>query len=173
MIKALSSADALETKIQALIITLGAVTEYLPFTSASAISWRYLDITDPHLILVILKKTKKIIDNKGIVSAIAYRTTSILVSDCILTDSWERELLAFVAEGRSAKCDRMAMAIGDDAEEKMLGTFIAGINDGLFYGDNASQIHDFFKFVTMSVTTRTKSQNPDIIPEARELYEYL
>ena len=173
MIKAFSSADTLETEILVSIITFGPVTEYLPFTPASAISWNDLDITGDTPIGATLKKAKEIIEDKNIVPSRAYRPTVVLVSDGNPTDSWKRALQAFVGEGRSSKCDRMAMAIGDDADEEMLGAFIAGTNNKLFHADDASQIHDFFKFVTMSVTTRTKSQNPNIIPVATDLYDDL
>ena len=59
------------------------------------------------------------------------------------------------------------MAIGADADEAVLGRFIEGTPNGLFYSENAKQMRDFFKFVTMSVTIRTKSQTPNVIPEAK------
>ena len=90
----------------------------------------------------------------------------VLVSDGGATDTWEKPLNAFVSDGRSAKCDRLAMAIGADADEAVLGKFIEGTPNQLFYAENAKQLRDFFKFVTMSVTIRTKSQTPNIVPEA-------
>lgn len=48
----------------------------------------------------------------------------------------------------------------------MLGRFIEGTSNQLFYAENAKQLRDFFKFVTMSVTIRTKSQTPNNVPEA-------
>ena len=60
----------------------------------------------------------------------------------------------------------MAMAIGADADEVVLGKFIEGTKNSLFYAENAKQLRDFFKFVTMSVTIRTRSQTPDVLPEA-------
>jgi uncharacterized protein YegL len=58
------------------------------------------------------------------------------------------------------------MAIGADADEAVLGKFIEGTSNRLFYAENAKQLRDFFKFVTMSVTIRTKSQTPNNVPEA-------
>ena len=58
------------------------------------------------------------------------------------------------------------MAIGADADEAVLGSFIEDTSNQLFYAENAKQLRDFFKFVTMSVTIRTKSQTPNNVPEA-------
>jgi uncharacterized protein YegL len=75
----------------------------------------------------------------------------------------------FINNGRSKKCDRMAMAIGKDADENVLKRFIEGTEHELFYANNAAQLHEFFRYVTMSVTTRSQSQNPDDIPADSDL----
>ena len=96
MIKAFSSADTHETEILVSIITFGPVTEYLPFTQASAISWKDLDITGGTPIGATLKKAKEIIEDKNIVPSRAYRPTVVLVSDGNPTDSWKKALQTFV-----------------------------------------------------------------------------
>ena len=106
------------------------------------------------------------IEDKDVIPSRAYRPTVVLVSDGRPGDSWENPLQAFISEGRSAKCDRMAMAIGADADEVVLGKFLEGTMNSLFYAENAKQLRDFFKYVTMSVTIRTKSQTPNVLPEA-------
>ena len=75
------------------------------------------------------------------------------------------------SEGRSSKCDRMAMAIGSDADETVLKRFIDGTPHALFYAETAGQLHEFFQRVTMSVTMRTQSKNPNVVPAAVELDE--
>ena len=67
----------------------------------------------------------------------------------------------FINNGRSAKCDRMAMAIGTCADDVVLNKFIQGSQNPLFFAKDAASLHKFFKFVTMSVTTRKNSQNPN------------
>ena len=109
---------------------------------------------------------KAMIEDKDVIPSRAYRPTVVLVSDGGPNDAWENPLDAFIGDGRSAKCDRMAMAIGADADEAVLGKFIQGTPNKLFYAENSKQLRDFFKFVTMSVTIRTKSQTPNIVPEA-------
>ena len=55
------------------------------------------------------------------------------------------------------------MAIGNDADEDVLKQFIEGTEHELFYANNAGQLHEFFRYVTMSVTTRSQSPNPSEI----------
>jgi len=89
-----------------------------------------------------------------------------LVSDGQPDSGWEKPLNKFISDGRSGKCDRIAMAIGADADEAVLGKFFEGTTHPLLYAENAKQLRDCFKYITMSVTIRTKSQTPNIVPEA-------
>lgn len=156
-----------ETEIHAAIITFGAeVNLCQPLTSAGGIVWRDLPAGGGTPMGTALQMAKAMIEDQAVVPSRAYRPTVVLVSDGRPTDSWEDPLQAFINEGRSAKCDRMAMAIGADADEAVLGQFVAGTTNPLFYAENARQLRDFFKFVTMSVTIRTKSQTPNVVPDA-------
>lgn len=92
----------------------------------------------------------------------AYRPAVILISDGRPDPGWEKPLNDFISEGRSAKCDRMAMGIGDDADLAVLEKFITGTNHQVFSAVDADKIQEFFDFVTMSVTTRSLSKNPNI-----------
>jgi uncharacterized protein YegL len=137
-----------------------------PLASASDIHWQDLSAGGMTPLGTALQMAKAMIEDKDVVPSRAYRPTVVLVSDGGPNDAWEKPLNAFISDGRSAKCDRLAMAIGADADEAVLGKFIEGTSNRLFYAENAKQLRDFFKFVTMSVTIRTKSQTPNNVPEA-------
>lgn len=161
MIDTFAKLEGIETEILVSIITFGPVNLYLPFTSASQIMWHDLDITGDTPIGEAISKAKEMIENKEIVPSRSYRPTVVLISDGHPTDSWQSQMNDFISNGRSAKCDRMAMAIGYDADEEMLSSFIKGTRNSLFRAENASNIQDFFKFVTMSVTnTVSKAGTP-------------
>lgn len=155
-----------ETEIHVAIITFGAeVKLHQALTSASNIAWHDLSASGGTPLGTAFKMAKAMIEDKNVVPSRAYRPTVVLVSDGRPGDNWKQPLSDFVKDGRSSKCDRMAMAIGADADEGVLGQFVEGTQNPLFYAENAKQLRDFFKFVTMSVTIRTLSQNPNVSPE--------
>jgi hypothetical protein len=63
----------------------------------------------------------------------------------------------------------MALGIGPEAYEghgrATLERFVDGTEHNVFEAKDADEIHNFFKFVTMSVVTRRLSQNPNAIPK--------
>jgi uncharacterized protein YegL len=168
MLEVFRDTENSETEIWVAIITFGdQVKLHQKLVSAGQIQWQDLSAGGSTPLGVALQMAKAMIEDKDIVPSRAYRPTVVLVSDGQPTDDWESPLEGFISDGRSGKCDRMAMAIGAQADETVLGKFIEGTPNGLFYSENAKQMRDFFKFVTMSVTIRTKSQTPNVIPEAK------
>lgn len=167
MLDTFSDTENGEIEIHVAIITFGAqVKLHQPLASSSTIQWQDLSASGMTPLGTALQMAKAMIEDKDVIPSRAYRPTVVLVSDGGPNDSWETPLNDFINDGRSAKCDRLAMAIGADADEAVLGKFIEGTSNQLFYAEDAKQLRDFFKFVTMSVTIRTKSQTPNIVPEA-------
>ena len=118
-----------------------------------------------------VKLAKEMIENKEIITSRTYRPTVVLVSDGMPNDSWEDAIDLFKNDGRSAKCYRMAMGIGVEegtTEHKVLENFISN-EERVYSAEDASNIRKFFKYVTMSVTSRTRSQNPNIVPKKEEI----
>ncbi|MCO7205338.1 VWA domain-containing protein [Pseudoalteromonas sp. CnMc7-37] len=162
MITSFSSSETSEIEIQLSVITFGAeVKLHTPYTSATDIEWEDLSVNGATPMGTALKMAKAMIEDKEVTPSRAYRPTIVLVSDGGPTDDWESPLNEFIQEGRSSKCDRMAVAIGDGAERSVLNRFIEGCEYPLFTPDNASDIRDSFRYITMSVTARSKSQNPN------------
>lgn len=161
--------EKMETEILVSIIKFGPVELHFPYTKASQIQWEDLEVTGATPIGGALEMAKAMIECKETTPSRAYRPTVILVSDGQPTDRWEKPLQSFVSEGRSCKCDRMAMAIGGDADETVLKRFIEGTPHELFYAEDAGQLHEFFQRVTMSVTMRTQSKNPNVVPAPSEI----
>ena len=118
-----------------------------------------------------VKLAKEMIENKEIITSRTYRPTVVLVSDGMPNDSWADAIDLFKNDGRSAKCYRMAMGIGVEegtTEHKVLENFISN-EERVYSAEDASNIRKFFKYVTMSVTSRTRSQNPNIVPKKEEI----
>ena len=170
MLATFAQEEKMETEILVSVITFGGKVELrVPYTKASQVQWQELQADGGTPMGTTLKMSKAMIEDKGTTPSRAYRPTVILVSDGQPTDDWEKPLESFISEGRSSKCDRMAMAIGGDADETVLKRFIKGTPHELFYAENAGQLHEFFQRVTMSVTMRTQSKNPNEVPAPSEI----
>lgn len=172
MLDTFAQEEKMETEILVSVITFGGQVDlHVPYTKASQVKWHGLQVNGDTPLGTALKMAKAMIEDKETTPSRAYRPTIVLVSDGQPNDSWERPLEDFISEGRSSKCDRMAMAIGRDADETVLKRFIEGTPHDLFYAENAGQLHEFFRRVTMSVTMRTRSKNPNLVPASIELDE--
>ena len=170
MISDFASAEKNDVEILVSIITFGAkVLLHTPYTSAKDIEWQDLTVSGSTPMGTAFSMAKAMIEDKETTPSRAYRPTIVLVSDGEPTDSWQQPLRALVNDGRSNKCDRMAMAIGGAASNTVLNEFISGTENKVFTAQDASQIQEFFKFVTMSVTTRTNSQNANVVPKPEEI----
>lgn len=130
-----------------------------------------------------------LIEDESAISGRAYRPAVILVSDGMPTDEWKAGLARFQADGRAQKSDRIALAIGADADEVMLAQFVSvycphcgasmsftgtcpscgakmepGRRPRVFRGEDAGKIKAFFRLVTMSVAARSVSVDPNRVP---------
>lgn len=170
MLNTFAQEEKMETEILVSVISFGdQVALHVPFTKASQVQWQSLHAGGMTPMGTAIKMAKAMIEDKDTTPSRAYRPTVVLVSDGQPNDSWEKPLEDFISEGRSSKCDRMAMAIGRDADKKVLKRFIEGTPHDLFYAENAGQLHEFFQRVTMSVTMRTQSKNPNVVPAPSEI----
>ena len=170
MIRTMADEEKMEVEILISVITFGNDADvHLLATSASQVEWSNLSASGMTAMGAALTKAKEMIEDKEITPSRAYRPTIVLVSDGQPNDTgWERAMDDFINTGRSKKCDRMAMAIGKDADENVLKRFIKGTEHELFSSNDAEKISEFFDRVTMSVTTRTRSQNPNKVPSDKD-----
>ena len=147
------------------VITFGGVAAvHTPPSAAAQVHWHELNADGGTPMGEAIAIAKQLIEDREQIPSRAYRPTVVLVSDGQPTDEWQKPLQAFIKGGRSSKCDRMSMAIGSDADEAVLTTFIQGTPHALYMAANAGQIHEFFRRVTMSITQRAASKTPNEIP---------
>ena len=153
-----------EVEILLSVITFGAeVKLHLPYTVSNQVEWSSLEVSGMTPMGTAFAMTKAMIEDKNVTPSRAYRPTLVLVSDGAPTDDWQEHLSSLVNEGRSKKCDRLAMAIGTDADNQVLNKFIEDTEHTVFQAEDSSKIKEFFQFVTMSVTSRTVSENPNLV----------
>ena len=162
MIASLAKEEQLDHEFLVTVITFGdAVQIHLPGTRASSVQWKPLEAAGETPLGEALALAKRLVEDRETTPSRAYRPMVVLVSDGKPTDKWQAALDSFVSEGRSSKCDRAAVAIGAGADEDMLRRFIAGMPNPLFHADDAKQINEVFKRVTMSITVRSRSSDPN------------
>lgn len=180
MIDSFAAGERMETEFLVSIITFGdrAVQHLVP-GAASLVSWTDMHADGCTAMGAAFSLAKGLIEDKDVIPSRAYRPTVVLVSDGQPTDAWEQPLEALINSGRSAKCFFMAMGIGEDPGKKVLERFISQtpvlaevngtpIPNTVFHAMDADKMHEFFQKVTMSVTTRSKSVNPNAVPTSAE-----
>ena len=171
MIESFKTAGKGEVDIHLAVISFGegGATYDLPLQSVKTINEITLEADGMTPMGMALRMAKDLIEDKDTIPSKGYRPAVVLVSDGEPNDEWEQPMQDFVGGGRSSKCERFAMAIGTSADDPVLNQFLSGTGNKVFLANQADQIRDFFKFVTMSVSVRSRSQNPNVlIPAASD-----
>ena len=180
MVDSFAAEERMETEFMVSIITFGdRVVQHIAPGAASSVSWTDMQADGCTAMGAAFSLVKRMIEDKDVIPSRAYRPTVVLVSDGQPTDVWEQPLEALITGGRSAKCFFMAMGIGENPGTKVLERFIsqtpvlAEVNgtpvpNTVFRAKDADKIHEFFRKVTLSTTTRSKSQNPNVVPTSAE-----
>ncbi len=170
MLATLKKEESMGTEFLVSIITFGADSRLqVPPTKANDVNWADLTTDGETPLGAAMALAKELVEDKERMPSRAYRPTVVLVSDGKPTDIWENSLAEFTTLGRSAKCDRIAMAIGSEADKGMLEKFIEGTDNQVFEAEQAQEVHEFFKKVTMSVVARLHSQNPNLVPSDSDI----
>ncbi|MGM9319289.1 vWA domain-containing protein [Deinococcus aquaticus] len=132
---------------------------HVPLKPARNVQFEALEARGHTPLGSVLTLTTSILENRDLVPGRAYRPTVVLVSDGVPTDEWEEPLEELLASPRASKAVRLALAVGEDADLEVLAQF-AG-EDHVRRAAEARQLRRFFRFVTMSVTARSRSATPD------------
>ena len=176
MVDSFAAEERMETEFLVSIITFGdRVAQHLAPGAASSVNWTDMEADGLTAMGAAFSLGKRLIEDKDVIPSRAYRPTVVLVSDGQPTDDWEHPLESLITDGRSAKCFFMAMGIGENPGTLVLERFISQtpvlaevnstpVRNTVFHAMDADKIHEFFRKVTMSVTTRSKSQNPNAVP---------
>ena len=167
MVSTFADEDDLRAEIHLCVITFGGEAKALiPLQPAAAVEWIDMAAGGHTPLGGAMTIAADIIDDREQIPSRSYRPTIILVSDGMPNDAWEPSLKRLTTEGRAAKADRIALAIGSDADEGMLKRFLNDPEKRVYYAEDARRIKEFFQFVTMSVTQRSRSANPNQVPRS-------
>jgi len=165
MVKTFASEARVRAEIQVGLITFGGSQAelFVPLAPAHQIhSMAAIPAAGATPLGQALALATRLLEDHDRIPSRAYRPVLVLVSDGLPTDEWEPALAALEKSERASKATRMAMAIGDDADEQVLSRFANDREAPVFRAHQARDIHRFFRAVTMSVAERTVSANPDL-----------
>ena len=129
-------------------------------------------------------KVVEMIEDYDIVSSRSYVPTIVLISDGNPTDydaagktveeimNWDRMVNIHTAP-RTSKAMRLAMGIGDDLNINVLKAFIGDEERPVIRARDNATISKFFEWVTMSVSVRSVSENPNnlVTASTEEIFE--
>ena len=163
MIATFAEEDDSRAEIHVAVLTFGldGARLYKPLQPAGEATWERMEAAGGTPMGGAFALAQQMIEDKNIIPSRAYRPTLILVSDGVPTDDWRRPLEALLGSERASKASRFAMAIGADADLETLKAFLADSDSRIFEAHEARKIRQFFRWVTMSVTTRSQSTNPN------------
>lgn len=159
---AFAEEDDAQAEIHMAVVTFGgAAALHLPLTPAAQMQWAPMHAKGMTPMGAALDIVTTLIEDREQVPSRAYRPTVVLVSDGQPNDEWQGPLARFHQSERAAKAQRFALGIGADADHDVLRTFLGDPEGRVFEAHEAREVRKFFRWVTMSVTSRSRSGQPN------------
>jgi uncharacterized protein YegL len=164
MIATFAREENLPAAIQVCIITFGGEARlHTPLQPAARVTWRDMRADGGTPMGRAMEMAAELLENPGLVPSNAYCPTVVLVSDGQPTDNWRPGLERLTSQGRARKADRIALAIGADADEDMMVQFLNDVEKWVFHAQDARKIQQFFRYVSWNISSRSRSANPNVI----------
>lgn len=167
MIASFAREEDVRAEIHVAVITFGGeeAKVHQRLLPADKIQWIDMEAVGRTPMGAAFDLVTRMVEDRNQIASRDYHPTLILVSDGQPNDDWKNALDHLLNSTRASKALRMSMGIGDDADTETLLAFLAGQDPNLFFrADETSQIRKFFRYVTMTMTTRSKSVAPDKEP---------
>jgi len=173
MISTLSNLENTRGKIQVSIITFGGESKVIqPLCNIEDVHLKPMVASGKTPMGGAIELTLDLLEDIEVISKRTYTPMIVLLSDGLPTDlpagtirdefdyyNWS-PINRLRNSERGSKCIKMALGIGEDADYKMLKTFIDDDRVPVIKANDVSTISKFFKWVTISVSVRSKSANP-------------
>ena len=172
MITAFAEEETSRAEIQVAVVAFGGgeARVHRPLGAAASGTWTPLTAKGSTPLGAALQLAKSLLEDREQIPGRAYRPTLILISDGQPTGTngkpttdWRSPLEQLLKSERASKAERFALAIGDDADHEVLNAFLADSARQVFGAAQARHIKQFFRWVTMSVTARSRSINPNTV----------
>lgn len=162
MLGAFAEEDEGRAEIHVAVVTFGGTAQlHQDLAPASKIALRSLGATGMTPMGGAFDIARELVEDRQKVPGRAYTPAIVLVSDGQPNDTWEPALARLLESERAKKAHRFALGIGADADAAVLRRFLANPEGKVYGAADARQIKNFFRWVTMSVTARSRSTNPN------------
>lgn len=163
MISAFAEEDSGRAELHVALITFGqTVAMHQELAPASQVALQPLQARGMTPMGGAFDLARELVEDREKIPSRAYTPAIVLVSDGQPNDDWEPALQRLLGSERAKKAQRFALGIGEDADANVLRRFL-GDPEGKVYGAaDARQIKSFFRWVTMSVTARSRSTAPNV-----------
>lgn len=178
MVESFADEDRSRAEIHVAVVAFGkgGARLHQPLRPSAEIRWETVGAAGNTPMGAAFELVREMIEDPAQIPARAYRPSIVLISDGEPTDDWEEPLSRLLASERAAKATRFALGVGDDADPSMLAKFLADPSARVYSAHEGRQIKNFFRWVTMSVTQRTRSSNPNSVvaidPMALDEYDF-
>lgn len=160
---AFAEEDDAQAEIHIAVVTFGGMAAlHQPLTPASQVQWTNMQADGRTPMGAALDIVTVLIEDRERVPSRAYRPTVVLISDGMPNDEWRGPLKRFHDSERAAKAQRFALGIGADADHDVLRAFLGDPEGRVIEAHEAREVRKFFRWVTMSVTARSRSGQPEL-----------
>lgn len=174
MISSFQEEEDVRAEIHIAVVTFGrgGAKIHLPLQAAPGVEWTDMEAIGSTPMAAAFELVTGIVEDKNQIASRDYHPTIVLVSDGQptnqtghLTDDWKQPLQELLNSPRASKALRLSMAIGEDADHEVLKEFLQNQQQDIpvFRADEAHQIRQFFRWVTLSVTSRSRSVSPNTV----------
>lgn len=169
MIQTFAEEETRERFIDVAIITFGQTVElhtpYTPVKDLMAKGISKFSASGSTPMGTALRMAKDMIDDKDVTPSRIYTPAVVLVSDGEPNDDWREPMERFITEGRSKKCQRFAVAIGNDADRGVLEKFTQD-PDAVFFAEDAKDLSENFKTISISISKGKSIRNTNAASKA-------
>jgi len=160
--------------IHVAVITFGGdgANLHQPLQPASQIQWIDMEAKGPTPMGAAFELATRLLEDKTIIPSRSYHPNLVLISDGQptdergrISDNWKQPLQQLLNSERASKVLRFAMGIGPDADEETLKAFLIGQHPEIpVFRADETKIQKFFRWITVTVTSRSRSVNPNSVP---------
>jgi uncharacterized protein YegL len=162
MLDAFADEDSQMVEIHVAVVTFGgSASLYVPLQPCRDVTWSAMVASGNTPLGAALTIVTDLLEDRQQVPSRAYRPSVVLVSDGQPNDAWQEPLGRFLGSERASKAQRFALGIGADADLEILRKFLADPEGRVMEAHEARGIRQFFRWVTMSVTARSRSTAPE------------